>query len=521
MMRWSRMPRHLMSVVRMQSSNITTTKLVRLDESKVNNNIVAAAFESLKEIDNDKSRKSSFYIINNTIDNATTVEEILAISEIGLVSKQHALKAVSTLAEWASSGRVKLAEFETDIRFLKLCRMLGKENSKEKENLFSDLSTVLGITGDDEAAKLISSISLPQMVKVLSTIGAKKKRSTTLLRSLAFNIGRCSEKMDIKQCADVLYALAILNFPDEVLLEKVSADVRSNMSTTDRPSVIGSIVTSIGILRYRDPDLLDSLSTWLEKHIKECKQHILISYLLTLAYVNYKPNNMDNIIQTFKSTKQFNDVGNLNTWLDIIWSLVVLEKADNELLASVLSPDFISNLMKLKGNKVVSIKLLNINGYAKTKLDYKGPLLDPDSEIFKLELVRSKDKQVLMKTLIDSLSIMFPSENFVKTNFKTDLGFIIDAECALDSKLNPIPLDSPKLKSSETHQIAFMLSGFHDMCRGCHNEPNGISALNTRLVHSLGYKVLAVPYTELSTRDSLVNNVQYLKESLKNLLSEP
>lgn len=90
-------------------------------------------------------------------------------------------------------------------------------------------------------------------MKVLSTLGAKKKRSTTLLRSLAFNIGRCSDKMDIKQSADVLYALATLNFPDEVLLEKVSADVRSIMSTTDRPSVIGSIVTSIGILRYRDP----------------------------------------------------------------------------------------------------------------------------------------------------------------------------------------------------------------------------------------------------------------------------
>jgi len=51
----------------------------------------------------------------------------------------------------------------------------------------------------------------------------------------------------------------------------------------------------------------------------------------------------------FKNTKQYNDVGNLSTWLDIIWSLVVLEKADNEHLASVLSPDFISNLMKLKG----------------------------------------------------------------------------------------------------------------------------------------------------------------------------
>jgi len=75
-------------------------------------------------------------------------------------------QAVSTLAEWASSGQVKLAAFETDSRFLKLCRMLGKEDVKGKNSLFSDLSTVLGITGDDEAAKLISSISLPQMVKV-------------------------------------------------------------------------------------------------------------------------------------------------------------------------------------------------------------------------------------------------------------------------------------------------------------------------------------------------------------------
>lgn len=39
--------------------------------------------------------------------------------------------------------------------------------------------------------------------------------------------------------------------------------------------------------------------------------------------------------------------------------------------------------------------------------------------------MRSKDKQALMTTLIDSLSIMFPSENFVKTNVNTDLGFII------------------------------------------------------------------------------------------------
>lgn len=91
----------------------------------------------------------------------------------------------------------------------------------------------------------------------------------------------------------------------------------------------------------------------------------------------------------------------------------------------------------------------------------------------------------------------------------------------LDSKLNPIPLDSSKVKSPETKSIAFMLTGFHDTCRGCHNEPNGITILNTRLANSLGYKVLNVPYTELGIRDTLVTRVQYLKESLKNMLSEP
>lgn len=44
-------------------------------------------------------------------------------------------------------------------------------------------------------------------------------------------------------------------------------------------------------------DLMESLSSWLEKHMDDCKQHILISYLLTSAFINYKPNNIDTIIK--------------------------------------------------------------------------------------------------------------------------------------------------------------------------------------------------------------------------------
>lgn len=54
-----------------------------------------------------------------------------------------------------------------------------------------------------------------------------------------------------------------------------------------------------------------------------------------------------------------------------------------------------------------------------------GPLLDSNSYLFKLELVRSKDKQILMTTMMDALSTILPSTNFLKTDVSTNVGFVI------------------------------------------------------------------------------------------------
>jgi hypothetical protein len=58
------------------------------------------------------------------------------------------------------------------------------------------------------------------------------------------------------------------------------------------------------------------------------------------------------LFKVFTDIKHFNDAGNINTWLDIVWSLVVLEKANNDHLESVLSSDYVSNLLKLKGTYI-------------------------------------------------------------------------------------------------------------------------------------------------------------------------
>lgn len=78
------------------------------------------------------------------------------------------------MADWTCSGQIQASDFEADPRFLILCRILGRSKpgkietalSEEKNITSNDLATVLSVTGDDEAAKLIGNISLPQMIKV-------------------------------------------------------------------------------------------------------------------------------------------------------------------------------------------------------------------------------------------------------------------------------------------------------------------------------------------------------------------
>lgn len=78
-----------------------------------------------------------------------------------------------------------------------------------------------------------------------------------LLRSLSYNITKSMEKLDIKQSADLLYCMAVLNFPDINLLEKISADICAalNVDNFQKSAVIGSILTSVGLLRYKNTGL--------------------------------------------------------------------------------------------------------------------------------------------------------------------------------------------------------------------------------------------------------------------------
>jgi hypothetical protein len=150
-----------------------------VNKSKRSSSMITAAFQSLNEVDGVETDK--VLSLDDRISSADSIDALLSVAESSNVTKKHALKIVSVLAEWSSEKKAKINDFESDARFNKLCRMLGhtynKNKSKdpkiEEESSSKDLAMVLEVTGDDEAAKLVSSISLPQMIKVIIALNSE------------------------------------------------------------------------------------------------------------------------------------------------------------------------------------------------------------------------------------------------------------------------------------------------------------------------------------------------------------
>ncbi|CAG9769332.1 unnamed protein product [Ceutorhynchus assimilis] len=461
---------------------------------------------------------------DNKLANAKTVDELLAVSEGNGVSRKHALRVVSILSNWTSSRKIELRDFENDPRFVRLCRVLTKSSPPTKSSKViltpskgTDLNTVLNITADEEAAKLVGNISLPQMVKVLTTLSIKRRRSILLLRSLAFNIAGSPEKMDIKQCADLFYSLSSLNFYDENVFEKTANNIIEILQkdTIRKSSVVGSILTSVGLLKYKNTALLDAISDWMAQNHSHCRPQDIFSLFMTLAVLNHIPANCDHIFKLLVPQLTQEEAGKPGVWLEIVWSLILLNQANAKHVESVLSDAFIDLLKERKLlNTSAILKLLNIDGAAHYLLEnYNGPKIKKDHEIRKTSLQLAKEKLDMVNSVVDTLKNLIP-ETYFRTRVNTGLGFYIDAECLLDKSCNPLQLDDSTVPDSEKIKVAILALDYHDMCKG-RMEVTGIQALCQKLLTAMGYRIVEIPYTDFKATDKIVNKVQYLENKLK------
>lgn len=156
------------------------------------------------------------------------------------------------------------------------------------------------------------------------------------------------------------------------------------------------------------------------------------------------------LFQVFIPQLHIADSPKLSAWLDIVWSLVVLNRATSEHIASVLEPEFIEKLQSMRisllytllikttilykylatdGSSLstsLKVKLLNISAAAKYLLPtYTGPQLAENSEVRSITITRTKEKQMMVSSMLDSLGSLFSSSAYLKCNVNSGMGFVI------------------------------------------------------------------------------------------------
>lgn len=110
---------------------------------------------------------------------------------------------------------------------------------------------------------------------------------------------------------------------------------------------------------------MDAISDWVFKNYELCRPQDIFAFIQTSAVLNHQPSNADQLfpvsytklciiyvennlfpLQILLRNLNYSEASDANTWLDVIWSLVLLNLATEEHLSSVLAENFVQRIGK-------------------------------------------------------------------------------------------------------------------------------------------------------------------------------
>ncbi|KAG5333875.1 FAKD4 protein, partial [Acromyrmex heyeri] len=418
---------------------------------------------------------------------AKSVNDLLDLAVLPNLSTNNALKLISSITNQINSGKSEISDIEADERFIHLRKIVKSDESGEVK-----------IYEKSNNLSKYSQLSTPAMITVITTLREQRDRNTPLLKMLSYNIVKYNVTLTLNQCATLLYSMAVLNFPDKVLLEKIASDLLKYIPKNRNAALNKSIITSLGFLRYKNTDILDAFCNTLYMKSIDYKFLDYSSIIQTFAALQYKSQKTNLFLEKFTEY-----ISPLETswieWLDIIWALAVLDVVKPQHVQNLLDPALMEKNAFNQLNISKILKLLNINAVAQFVLkDYEGPFLKKDSEFNNVSIVKSKEKQMHINALLETLTEMLPSSSYFKINFDTNMGFLLGK------------FFKPKINAT------IMMHDYHDYCIG-QNDLIGSQYLYTQLLKARGYEIITLSYENFSVQDNVKKRINYLKQCMNRI----
>lgn len=399
---------------------------------------------------------------------------------------------------------------------------------------------------EDRTIELAEKFSPREIAMILKEMGSQKRRTVPVLRALGYHLIKSKDELDLKSISDVLFALNKLAFRDVELMEGLcdratSALLLSTSEVDYAPtSVIRSMLTSLGQSRLRHTPLLDQITTWLTNNEDKLESKDLLAFLLTTASLNYVSPGSEHLLtvvqdQLTQSALESEASKSDIMWLDVVWSLAVLNMATPAHFESVLSTDFYNQILYAHDHRNVRaiLKLLNVNAAAQFLLTggYNGPIINVDGDPLLRDVgsssPRSVDRTKLLDTVFDSFYALASPPDYLLQHVNTTMGFSVDAEAVFEhgKPLSPIQdfscLSSsmPKAKlPRDAKRVAIKVLSYND-CLLSSSELSGLNKLCKTLLEARGYSVLFIRHDDLKAHHQKVEKIKMLEAKLKTLLS--
>jgi len=262
------------------------------------------------------------------------------------------------------------------------------------------------------------------------------------------------------------------------------------------------------------------LSEWVTKNLQDCMPKILVSYLLTSATLNYKPHNSEELLTgILEQLKKTSTELLPKVWTDVVWSLIVHEKATDDHLTSVLNLKFVEHIQSTS----TKLKLSLINLSAKyDRPGFKGPFLNWTVKDVSIPLNKETERQ--NRAVTDALANFLPRGKFMVTDKIVAECILINAEIIVDSSAKPLSIkdyaeylntSNPKPLPAGIYKLAVIVRNFKDYTLGL-EELTGLCVVKKRLLQKLGYTVVEVPVAEITSLNTTLNKVQQLQKLISD-----
>ena len=221
---------------------------------------------------------------------------------------------------------------------------------------------------EDRALDIVETANPKELYRIFYLLSRQRHRNTPLIRAVVYHLNKTSvSSLLAVQLTNLVYALCTLNVYDVPILSKVCAEL-SNKEADLTPKLAMSLMTSFSRLRWRESNVMQLLLNIIDGKSNLSQEEDVrdsgsvtsqesspldsldtsdkVGLILSLATLNvHTAQSRDMVEKVVRSP----DVQALRQsspllWLDVVWSLSVLQMLDATSVASVLDEGFWGNL---------------------------------------------------------------------------------------------------------------------------------------------------------------------------------